>query len=360
MDMKKAVARVIASENFTREEMSEIVRTIMTGDATAAQIGGFLVGLNVKGETVEEIVGAASTMRKLAVPVTTTAGNLVDTCGTGGSGSNKFNVSTASAFVAAAAGASVAKHGNRAATSKSGSADLLEAAGANIMLAPENVARCIETVGVGFLFALSHHSAMKHAIGPRRELGVRTIFNLLGPLTNPARAGRQLIGVFDSAWVRPIAEVLKNLGSQHVMVVHSHDGLDEISISAATSIAELKDGAITEYELEPSDFGFERCDLDSLRVGDSSESLALVKASFDGSHTGAAGIVAMNAGAAIYVSGLSTNLNDGIDLAKETMASGKASGKMSEFVDFTRELSQQELSQQELSQPELSQQEKGN
>lgn len=340
MNMQDAIASVIEGKDLSRDEMSEVMRLIMTGSATPAQIGGFLVGLRVKGETIVEIVGAASVMRDLSTPVEVDAVNLVDTCGTGGSGSNKFNVSTASAFVAAAAGARVAKHGNRAASSKSGSADLLEEAGANIMLGPENVAQCINTIGVGFLFALNHHGAMKHAIGPRKEMTVRTIFNLLGPLTNPARAERQLVGVYDAAWVVPIANVLKELGSKHVMVVHSADGLDELSISANTRVAELNNGVISEYELAPEDFGFSRFDLDELKVSSSEESLVLVKASLDGSHKGATGIVALNAGAAIYVSGVADSLDSGVEMASEAIGSGQAAEKMNEFVDFTTQLAE--------------------
>ncbi|MEO2180769.1 MAG: anthranilate phosphoribosyltransferase, partial [bacterium] len=247
MDMPAAIAKVIDGDNLTKREMNAVMRLIMTGEATDAQIGGFLIGLRLKGETVDEIVGAAEIMRELASQVQVNDAGLVDTCGTGGSGANKFNVSTASAFVAAAAGVRVAKHGNRAASSKSGSADLLEAAGANIMLSSDQVARCIDSVGVGFLFALNHHAAMKHAIGPRKEMAVRTVFNMLGPLTNPAGAKRQLLGVYDRALVRPVAEVLRALGSVHVMVVHSADGLDEISIAAETAVAELKSGDIAEY-----------------------------------------------------------------------------------------------------------------
>ena len=240
MDMSAAIARIVARENLSQAEMLDVMRLIMTGAATPAQVGGFLIGLRMKGETVDEIIAAATVMRELSTPVVTTLTHIVDTCGTGGSGSNKFNVSTAAVFVAAAAGVHIAKHGNRGASSNSGSADLLEAAGANIMLSPAQVARCIETVGAGFLFAVNHHSAMKHAIGPRREMATRTLFNLLGPLTNPAGARRQVLGVFSRQWLRPLAEVLKSMGSTHVMVVHAADGLDEISIAAETYVAELK------------------------------------------------------------------------------------------------------------------------
>ena len=297
MDMPGAIATVIAGEDLSRQDMTSVMELIMTGGATPAQIGGFLVGLRVKGETIEEIVAAANVMRKLATPVTVDKDNLVDTCGTGGSGSSKFNVSTASAFVAGAAGARVAKHGNRAASGKSGSADVLEAAGANINLDPDDVARCIETVGVGFLFALNHHGAMKHAIGPRREMAVRTIFNMLGPLTNPAKAERQLLGVYDAALVVPVASVLKELGSQHVMVVHSDDGLDEISVN-------------------------------------------MLKDALSGSNAGASDIVTLNAGAAIYVSGIAQSMDAGINKAREMVDSGLAEEALQRFVDFTSQLSE--------------------
>ncbi len=339
MDMQLAIRTLLGRQHLTSEEMRDVITIIMSGNATDAQIGGFLVALSMKGETVEEIVGAASVMRELATPVLVDRECLVDTCGTGGSGINKFNVSTASAFVAAAAGARVAKHGNRAATSNSGSADLLEASGACIDLEAEQVAQCIDTVGVGFLFALKHHGAMKYAIGPRKEMGVKTIFNLLGPLTNPARAERQLIGVYDINWVRPLTEVLRHLGSKHVMVVHSRDGLDEISVSAKTNVAELKEGVISEYEIDPGDFGIALSELDRLRVNDSEESLRLVRAAFDGTNPGAQGIVALNAGAAIYLSGQAESLTSGVSSAMNVMVSGYAAEKMSQFVLKTIELS---------------------
>ena len=338
MDMPTAIAKVIDGGSLSKGEMNTVMRLIMTGEATDAQIGGFLIGLRLKGETVNEIVGAAEVMRELATQVKVNAAGLVDTCGTGGSGVNKFNVSTASAFVAAAAGVRVAKHGNRAASSKSGSADLLEAAGANIMLAPDHVARCIDLVGVGFLFALNHHAAMKHAIGPRREMTVRTVFNVLGPLTNPAGAKRQLMGVYDRALVRPVAEVLQALGSEHVMVVHSADGLDEISIAAETAVAELKEGQIAEYVIAPEDFLLKRGDLDELKVDSAAESLVMVKAALKGELEPASDMVAMNAGAAIYVSGQAIDLVSGVSMAQDAIGSGLATEKLKEFVDFTVQL----------------------
>ncbi|MDH5736879.1 MAG: anthranilate phosphoribosyltransferase [Gammaproteobacteria bacterium] len=340
MDMPEAIGKVIAGENLSREEMLAIMRLIMTGQATDAQIGGFLVGLRLKGETVEEITAAATVMRELAVPVQVDIDGVVDTCGTGGSGTNKFNVSTAAAFVCAAAGVKVAKHGNRGASSNSGSADLLEAAGAVITLAPGQVARCIDEIGVGFMFAASHHAAMKYAINVRREMVVRTIFNILGPLTNPAGARRQVLGVFDKKWLRSLADVLKGLGSEHVMIIHSRDGLDEISLAAETDVVELKDGDISEYTIKPEDFGVNRASLDSLHVADAQESLALVRAALSGEHQAAMDMVVLNAGAAIYVSGQVKTLHQGVEMARDAIGSGMATEKMKDFVDFTTQLAE--------------------
>ena len=338
MNMSEAIARVIVGENLSEDEMTEVMKLIMTGEATDSQIGGFLVGLQVKGETVGEISGAALVMRELAMKVEVDTAGLIDTCGTGGSGSNKFNISTASAFVAAAAGAKVAKHGNRGATSNSGSADLLEEAGANIVLQPHQVARCIDNIGVGFLFAVSHHSAMKHAIGARREMAVRTIFNLLGPLTNPAGAKRQLLGVFDGKWLTVIADVLKKLGSEHVMVVHSEDGLDELSIAVPTNVSELKNGLVTNYTITPEQFGFERASMEPLKVKNPEESLSLVYSALSGKNNRASDIVALNAGAAIYVSGTAGSLGDGVEMARDAIGSGLALEKMKDFTDFTNQV----------------------
>lgn len=340
MDMPGAIDRVISGKDLAKEEMLEVMRLIMTGQATDAQIGGFLVGLRLKEETVDELVAAVSVMRELVSPVKVKVDNLVDTCGTGGSGSNKFNISTAAAFVTAASGVFVAKHGNRGASSKSGSADLLEAAGANIMLDPDEVARCIENVGLGFLFALNHHSAMKHAIGPRKEMVIRTLFNILGPMTNPAGAKRQVIGVYDRKWLRPVAEVLRDLGSEHVMVLHSHDGLDEISIGADTDIVEMKAGEISEYLIKPQDFGVSIGSLDQLKVSSPEESLTLVEGALSGENQAAMDIVVLNAGAAIYVGGQTRTLDQGVEMARDAIGSGMAAEKMKEFVEFTTQLAE--------------------
>jgi anthranilate phosphoribosyltransferase len=321
--------------------MRAVMRLIMTGAATPAQIGGFLVGLRMKGETVEEIAAAAEVMRELATRVGVTGPHLIDTCGTGGDGVSTFNISTASAFVVAAAGGKVAKHGNRSVSSKSGSADVLEAAGVNLDLTPEQVARCVNDVGVGFMFAPKHHAAMKHAIGPRREMGVRTIFNLLGPLTNPAGAPRQVLGVFAEQWVEPLAEVLQRLGSEHVLVVHAEDGLDEISIGAPTRVAELKDGRVRVFTIQPEQYGLARADVKQLGVTGPTESLARIQSVFDNQPGAARDIVALNAGAAIYAAGLAPDLNAGVRSALAVLASGAAKAKLAALVALSQQLAAQ-------------------
>ena len=307
----------------------------MTGEATPAQIGGFLVGLRMKGETVDEIASAAKVMRELATGVKVNGDHVVDIVGTGGDGSNTFNISTACTFVVAAAGGTVAKHGNRSVSSKSGSADLLEAAGVKLDLNSEQVAKCINEVGVGFMFAPMHHSAMKHAIGPRKEMAVRTIFNVLGPLTNPAGAPNQLLGVFEDALVEPIAEVLNKLGSNHVMVVHSEDGMDEISIGAATNVSELKDGKVTSYKITPEEFGFTKTNISELAVNGAEESLAVITKVLNNEDGPAKDIVKFNSGAAIYVAGLADSLKAGIEKAEEVIASGAAKAKLEELVKLS-------------------------
>lgn len=335
MELQKFIRKITENGSFSTEEMTDAMRTIMTGQATPAQIGGFLIGLRMRGETVTEISAAASVMRELATRVEVSPEHLVDTCGTGGDSSGTFNISTASAFVAAAAGARVAKHGNRSISSKSGSADVLEAVGVNLNITPEQVAECINTLGVGFLFAQKHHSAMGHASAPRRELGVRTIFNLLGPMSNPANAPNQVLGVFDQHWVRPMAEVLKNLGSKHVMVVHAADGLDEISTAALTFVAELKDGVITEYTIQPEDVGLQQSSLDSVRVETAQASLQLIQRVFAGEQGTARDIVCLNAGAAIYVAGLADSHAAGVAKAQQVLDSGAAAVRLQQLIDLT-------------------------
>ncbi|HEY0634356.1 MAG TPA: anthranilate phosphoribosyltransferase [Gammaproteobacteria bacterium] len=332
MDMQSAIRAVTERRDLSHDAMAAVMRTIMTGEATPAQIGGFLIGLRMKGETVDEIAAAAAVMRELSIKVPVHGKHVVDTCGTGGDSMGTFNISTTAAFVAAAAGARVAKHGNRSVSSKTGSADLLEAAGVNLDLTPEQVAQCVDEVGVGFMFAPKHHGAMKFAIGPRREMGVRTIFNLLGPLTNPAGAPNQVLGVFSREWVEPMARVLMQLGSHHVLVVHSDDGMDEMSIAAPTHVAELKDGTVVTYTLEPSDLGVVGGSLDTLKVNDAAASLELVRSVLEGRPGPAANIVALNAGAAIYVAGLADSLADGVARAKAVINSGEAYTRLNTLV----------------------------
>jgi len=335
MDMPSALRAVTERRDLSGPQMNAVMRLIMTGQATPAQIGGFLIGLRMKGETIDEIAAAAQVMRELADKVEVDPTHLVDTCGTGGDGARTFNISTASAFVVAAAGGRVAKHGNRSVSSRCGSADVLEAAGVKLDLTPSQVARCIDEVGVGFMFAPRHHGAMKHAIGPRREMGVRTLFNLLGPLTNPAGAPNQVIGVFAREWLQPLARVLGNLGSRHVLVVHSEDGMDEISIGAPTHIAELRHNDVMLYTITPQQFGMTPAAVSALVVEDAGHSLAVVKDVLDGK-TGAAGdIVALNAGAAIYVAGLAETLADGVAKARAVLASGEARIRLDELVRLT-------------------------
>ncbi len=332
MDMQLAIRSITERRSLSREDMTEVMRIIMTGQATPAQIGGFLIGMRMKGETVDELTAAAQVMRELAAHVEVGGPHLVDIVGTGGDGSSTFNISTASTFVVAAAGGRVAKHGNRAVSSKSGSADLLEAAGVKLDLQPQQVQQCIDQVGVGFMFAPMHHSAMKHAIGPRKEMGVRTLFNLLGPLTNPASAPHQVLGVFSRDWVQPLAEVLKLLGSKHALVVNAQDGMDEISIAAPTDVAELKDGAIRCYQITPEDYGIARGDVAALKVADARESLAIIRDVLAGKPGAARDIVVLNAGAAIYAADLVDSLADGIAKAAAVIDSGAAAEKLTALV----------------------------
>ena len=345
MNIQSAINTAIEQQDLSESEMIAVMRSIMTGEATPAQIAGFLVALRIKGETVTEIAAAASVMRELATKVNVSGDHLVDIVGTGGDGARLFNVSTASTFVAAAAGCQVAKHGNRSVSSSSGAADVLEAADVRLDINAAQVAHCIESVGVGFMFAQNHHGAMKHAIGPRKELGTRTLFNVLGPITNPAGVKNQLLGVYSRDLVRPIADVLNALGSHHVMVVHSADGLDEISIAAETYVAELKNGVVTEYTISPEQVGMNVSAIDSLSVADAAESLQLIKSvlgktngDFSAREQAAADIIAINAGAAIYVAGCAADWQQGVVIAQDMIASGLALEKMKELADFTAAL----------------------
>ncbi len=335
ISMQQAIKAVTEKRDLSAEEMEATMRLIMTGEATPAQVGGFLVGLRMKGESIDEITAAASVMRDLASKVDVDKTHLVDTCGTGGDSSGSFNISTASALVVAAAGGKVAKHGNRSITSKSGSADVLETAGVNLEINAEQVAECVNEIGVGFMFAPLHHSAMKHAIGPRREMAVRTIFNVLGPLTNPAGAPNQVLGVFSKDLVEPLAHVLQRLGSEHVLVVHAEDGMDEISIASPTFVAELKDGEVNSYTIQPEDFAISRADLEQIRATDSAHSLEIIKAVFNNTDGPAKDIVCLNAGAAIYAAGLTSSLAEGVKRAQEVIASGSVNEKLDQLITKT-------------------------
>jgi len=340
MDLQTALNKLAGRQDLTGDEMQAVMRLIMLGEATPAQIGGFLIALRMKGETAEEIAAAARVMREFAAKVDIIGEHQIDIVGTGGDNSHTFNISTTSAFVVAAAGGRVAKHNNRSVSSRSGSADVLELAGVRLGLSPQQVADCVHTIGVGFMFAPAHHSATRHAAGPRRELGVRSIFNLLGPLTNPAQVPNLLIGVYTEALLNPFAEVLKKLGSRHVLVVHSRDGMDEISISAPTSITELRDGKITRYEIAPSDFGLDQAARDSITVTGVDDSFSIMQDVLDNIPGPARDIVALNPGAAIYAADLAGTLQEGVETAMAVLASGDARKKLEELVALTKTLAE--------------------
>lgn len=337
MGIKTAILRVSQKENLTYEEAQAAMRDIMQGEATQAQIGAYLMGLRLKGETIEEIAGSASAMREAANHAPVAADNVIDTCGTGGDGAQTFNISTTVAFVAAGAGLPVAKHGNRSVSSKSGSADVLRELGVNLEVTPEQAAECVNEVGIGFLFAPTFHPAMKHAIGPRREMGVRTIFNILGPLTNPAGAKRQLMGVYAQNLTETLAHVLKELGSEAVFVVHGADGLDELSTTGLNTISELKNGAITTYALDPEKHGFSRVAIDDLRGGDPVDNAAITRAILSGKGTKAQrDIVLLNAAAALVAGGKVTDFTGGIKMADEVIDSGAALQKLDALIQYSQ------------------------
>ena len=342
MNLLDAIRKVARGEDLSHEAMGEVMRIIMSGDATPAQIGAVLTALHIKGETVEELTGAATVMREFAAQVNVKSEQVADSVGTGGDGASLFNVSTASALVACAAGAVMAKHGNRAATGKSGSADVLETAGVNITLSPEQVAQTIDAVGIGFMFAPTHHGATRHAVGPRREIGIRTLFNLLGPLTNPAGARWQLVGVFDRAWVHPLAEAFSNLGSVHTLVVCSEDGLDEISIASDTHVSELRDGSIRDYVITPEQFGVARQSLASLVVGDAEESCQMIRSALNGEPGPASDMVALNAGATIYSADLADSMEAGVERAKAILSSKAGAAKLDELCAYTQQFTEQD------------------
>ncbi|MBI3248566.1 MAG: anthranilate phosphoribosyltransferase [Deltaproteobacteria bacterium] len=335
MGMREAIARVAAGHNLAEEEMAAVTAEIMDGQATPAQIGALLMGLHMKGETVNEITGAARIMRERAIRVQV-AHALLDTCGTGGDGSRTFNISTAAALVAAGAGLWVAKHGNRAMSGAVGGADVLETLGARIELSPALVERCLSEVGFGFLLAPAFHRAMRHAVGPRREIGVRTIFNLLGPLTNPAGARHQLIGVFARRWLEPIAQALGRLGSTHALVVHGADGLDEITLTGSTSVAEWRDGSVRSFTIQPQDFGFPLCSLVDLQVTSAQESAEIIRAVCAGAPGPRRDIVLLNAAAALYAGDIVSSLAAGVELARKTLDSGAARRTLDNFTALTQ------------------------
>jgi anthranilate phosphoribosyltransferase len=338
MTPQEALQRVIEHREIFHDEMVGLMRQIMSGEVSPVMIASIITGLRVKKETIGEIAAAASVMRELATPVKVPYDNhFVDIVGTGGDSAHSFNISTTSMFVAAAAGAKVAKHGGRSVSSSSGSADVLEALGANIMLSPEQVAACIEATGIGFMFAPNHHSAMKHVAPVRREMGVRTLFNILGPLTNPAGAPNTLMGVFHPDLVGIQVRVMQRLGAERVLVVHGKDSLDEISLGAATLVGELKDGQVREYEVHPEDFGLQMMSLRHLRVASAEESRATMIDVLDNKPGAAREIVCLNAGAALYVANVADSIGDGIVLAREVIANGAARAKLEQFVNTTKQ-----------------------
>lgn len=340
MNIQQALAHVLDRNSLSAGQAEMVMEQIMTGEATPAQIGGFLIALRTKGETVDEVTGFARAMRRNAVPVRPRGGLLVDTCGTGGDGAGTFNISTTAAFVVAGAGLSVAKHGNRSVSSRCGSADVLEALGVNLDLRPEDVAACIDAVGIGFLYAPRLHPAMKHAIGPRREMGVRTVFNILGPLTNPAGAEVQVLGVYDGALTEMMAQVLASLGSRAAFVVHGADGLDELSTTGVNRVAQLRDGKVRTFTLDPLDLGMPRATLADLAGGDAADNAALTRAVLAGAPGPGRDVVLLNAAAALMAGGLAAGLREGLALAAESVDAGAARAKLSQLVAFTTRLAQ--------------------
>ena len=339
ISLPQALARLTGGDDLTKDEAYEVMTTIMKGEATPSQISGTVIALRMKGETAEEILGFAEAMRAFSSRVATEHNDLLDTCGTGGSGVHKFNISTASAIIASAAGVRVAKHGNRAMSGKAGSADVLEALGVNINLTAEQAAVCLEQTGICFMFAQLYHPALKHAAVPRRELGVRTIFNMLGPLANPARADRQLIGLYDRSRTDTVAEVLSGLGLKRAMVVGSHDGLDEISISAPTRVSELRDGTVTTYDITPEQIGLATVSLKAVQGGNATENAHIIRRVLGGERSAYRDVVLANAGACIYVAGRADSLADGVKRAAETIDSGSAADKLQQWIATTGELS---------------------
>lgn len=334
--IKEALAKIVSGNDLSRNEARGVMSEIMRGEATPAQIGSFLTGLRMKGETVEEIAGCAEAMRENAIPVKSRRNVLVDTCGTGGDSSGTFNISTTVAFVAAGAGLAMAKHGNRSISSKCGSADLLEALGVNIEINAEQIARCIDEIGIGFMFAPVHHPAMKHAMGPRKELGMRTIFNILGPLSNPAGAKRQLLGVYDPNLTEPMAKVLLALGSEEAFVVHGADGLDELSITGINRVSHLHNRHVVSYDLDPRELGLKKSTPDVLAGGTSQDNAAITRAIFNGEKGPKRDIVLLNAAAALVAGSKADNLQEGLSLAAQSIDSGRAFKKIGELVAMSQ------------------------
>jgi anthranilate phosphoribosyltransferase len=334
--IQELVAHLLDGRDLTREQAREAMHEIMRGEATQAQIAGYLVALRAKGETADEIAGSAEAMRDHVLPVQPKRADLVDTAGTGGDGKHTLNISTAAALVAAAAGAGVAKHGNRAASSQTGSADVLEALGFNLGLAPERIAQSIDELGFGFMFAQAHHPAMKHAAPVRRDLGTRTVFNVLGPLTNPARARAQVVGVYAAGLVRPIAEALAQLGARRAFVVHGADGIDELSPTGPNFVCEVVDGGVRERTIDPEELGIPRCALDELSGGTPAENAAMIRGVFDGEDGGRRSAILLNAAGAVAAGGHAEDLREGIELARDAIDSGAARARLDELVEFTR------------------------
>ena len=335
MNIREAIEKLVNRVDLSEAETIDVMNQIMTGEATPLQVAAFLTALRMKGESVEEITGAARVMREKAHRVDVGSKTVLDTCGTGGDQKGTFNISTTTAFVLAGAGVIVAKHGNRSVSSQSGSADVLSALGVKVDAPKERVEQCIAKIGIGFLFAPLLHEAMKYAVQPRRDIGIRTIFNILGPLTNPAMASHQLIGIYSGELVGMIAHVLRNLGSMCAMVVHGLEGLDEISLCGPTKIAELRHGEVKEYTVEPEQFGLQRCRLEELRGGSPDQSAVIVRGVLEGKAGPARDVVLLNGGAALYVSGRATTIQDGIRTAAESIDSGKARQKLQQLVEMT-------------------------
>ena len=333
--IQEAIRDLIAGADLDRAKMRAVMEQIMSGQATDAQIGAFLVALRIKGETIDEIAGGAEVMREKATPIVTVRPDLIDTCGTGGDDSGTFNISTTVAFVACGAGLAVAKHGTRSISSQCGSSDVLTALGVNVEAAPEKVGECIDEVGMGFLFAIALHGAMKHAVGPRRELATRTIFNILGPLTNPAGAKRQLLGVFDGALTEALAGVLRELGSDQALVVHGSDGLDEITLTGPTQVSELRDGHVSTRQIHPGDFGLQTVSAEALKGGDADHNARILRGVLDGEEGPQRDVVLLNAAAAMVVGGLAEDITAGLEVARESIDSGKARQALDRLVEVS-------------------------